>query len=103
MAERDERKLPIPIVRVEQLYPFPHEQLLEIFARYPNATSVCWAQEEPENMGAWGFIFHNLSTRLPDSLELSYSARVESASPATGSAKIHEQEQAELIERALGV
>lgn len=101
MAERDEKKLQVPVVRVEQLYPFPHEQLLEIFTRYPNATSVCWAQEEPENMGAWGFIFHNLSKWLPDGLELTSSARVESASPATGSAKIHEQEQQELIQKAL--
>ncbi|MEA2461080.1 MAG: multifunctional 2-oxoglutarate metabolism enzyme, partial [Actinomycetota bacterium] len=102
-AERDEQKLPIPVVRVEQLYPFPLNQLLEIFERYPNATSLCWAQEEPENMGAWGFVFHNLSTRLPDRLDLTYAARVESASPATGSAKIHEQEQQELIHKALGL
>jgi 2-oxoglutarate decarboxylase len=101
MAERDEKKLSIPIVRVEQLYPFPHEQLLEAISRYPNATSVRWAQEEPENMGAWGFVFHNLSRRLPKGLDLSHSARVESASPATGSAKIHEQEQQELIQKAL--
>jgi 2-oxoglutarate dehydrogenase complex dehydrogenase (E1) component-like enzyme len=62
---------------------------------------VRWAQEEPENMGAWGFVFHNLSRRLPKGLDLSHSARVESASPATGSAKIHEQEQQELIQKAL--
>jgi 2-oxoglutarate dehydrogenase E1 component len=99
--KRDEMEVPIPIVRVEQLYPFPLEQVLDIASRYPNLESVCWTQEEPENMGAWTFVFHKLAGRLPDGVELTYSARVESASPSTGSAKIHEQEQQELIQKAL--
>jgi 2-oxoglutarate dehydrogenase E1 component len=102
-AERDEEKAAIPIIRVEQLYPFPLQQLLDAIESYPNATTVCWAQEEPENMGAWTFVFHQLARRLPENINLEYSARIESASPATGSAKIHEQEQQELIQKALAL
>jgi multifunctional 2-oxoglutarate metabolism enzyme len=56
MRERDRREVPAAVVRVEQLYPFPSEQLTEVLAAYPSATDVCWVQEEPENMGAWGFV-----------------------------------------------
>ncbi|MDQ4027930.1 MAG: multifunctional oxoglutarate decarboxylase/oxoglutarate dehydrogenase thiamine pyrophosphate-binding subunit/dihydrolipoyllysine-residue succinyltransferase subunit, partial [Actinomycetota bacterium] len=97
---RDERTAPAAIVRVEQLYPFPTDQILDVLSRYPNATEIKWVQEEPENMGAWTFIFRHLSRSLPDRLTLDYIARPESASPATGSARVHEQEQQELIERA---
>jgi multifunctional 2-oxoglutarate metabolism enzyme len=97
---RDERKAPAAIVRVEQLYPFPKDQILDILSRYPNATEIKWVQEEPENMGAWTFMFRHLSRSLPDRLTLDYIARPESASPATGSARVHEQEQQEMIDRA---
>ena len=60
MAARDERKAPVAIVRVEQLYPLPSEQMLDIVQhRYPNAKEIRWLQEEPENMGAWNFIEHH--------------------------------------------
>jgi 2-oxoglutarate dehydrogenase E1 component len=103
MEERDEREVPAAIVRLEQLYPFPLEQLQEILKRYPNATALCWAQEEPENMGGWRFVFHNLMGWLPPELPLTYAARIESGSPATGSPKIHEQEQQMVIDNALSV
>ncbi|HEX2240204.1 MAG TPA: multifunctional oxoglutarate decarboxylase/oxoglutarate dehydrogenase thiamine pyrophosphate-binding subunit/dihydrolipoyllysine-residue succinyltransferase subunit [Actinomycetota bacterium] len=97
---RTERDAPAAIVRVEQLYPFPRTQLEEIFDRYTNAAEVRWVQEEPENMGAWAFIHHRLEGRLADRLELAFAARAESASPATGSHTVHEQEQEELLEHA---
>jgi 2-oxoglutarate decarboxylase len=100
MDERDERKAPAAVVRVEQMYPFPQEELDDIFARYPNLEEIRWVQEEPENMGAWWFMFHHLSGNLPAGVKLSHAGRYESASPATGSAKVHEQEQREVIERA---
>ena len=100
MAERDRRKVPAAVVRVEQLYPFPGEQLDEIFASYPNATEVRWVQEEPPNMGAWHFMHFHLTDRLPNDIELAVSSRAESASPATGSQTIHQQEQEELIRNA---
>ncbi|MEA2453106.1 MAG: multifunctional 2-oxoglutarate metabolism enzyme [Actinomycetota bacterium] len=95
--ERDERKAPVAIVRVEQLYPFPDEQLDEVFARYPKAEEIRWVQEEPRNMGAWGFVYSKLARKLWGERKLTVSSRAESASPATGSSTIHAQEQEELI------
>jgi multifunctional 2-oxoglutarate metabolism enzyme len=99
-AERDKRNAPVAVVRVEQLYPFPHQQLLDIFERYPSATGLRWVQEEPENMGAWFFMRQWLAHRLPERLTLDYVARPESASPATGSARVHEQEEEDILETA---
>jgi 2-oxoglutarate decarboxylase len=98
--ERDARSAPAAVVRVEQLYPFPEEQLQEVLESYPNATKVCWVQEEPQNMGAWGFMFARLRSLLDERLTLSHAARAESASPATGNHKVHEQEQEELLAAA---
>ncbi|MDQ3955706.1 MAG: multifunctional oxoglutarate decarboxylase/oxoglutarate dehydrogenase thiamine pyrophosphate-binding subunit/dihydrolipoyllysine-residue succinyltransferase subunit [Actinomycetota bacterium] len=100
-ARREEKNLAAAIVRLEQIYPFPEDQLLEILGRYPNATEVCWAQDEPENMGAWTFMHARLHRVLRDKYKLSHVARAESASPATGSSKLHEKEGADLIDRAL--
>ncbi|MDP9225344.1 MAG: multifunctional oxoglutarate decarboxylase/oxoglutarate dehydrogenase thiamine pyrophosphate-binding subunit/dihydrolipoyllysine-residue succinyltransferase subunit, partial [Actinomycetota bacterium] len=100
LEERNKRKAPMAIVRVEQLYPFPHGQLLEIFERYPNAEGVRWVQEEPENMGGWFFVRQWLARRLPERLTLDFAARPESASPASGSARIHEQEEEDILAAA---
>jgi len=101
MAKRDEEGKPAAVVRVEQLYPFPGDQLRDVFERYPSATEVVWVQEEPENMGAWRFVSNHLRSKLQERLLLTHVSRPESGSPATGSAKIHEQEQQELLARAL--
>jgi multifunctional 2-oxoglutarate metabolism enzyme len=98
--QRIERNAPVAIVRVEQLYPWPGEQLGVIFDRYPNATEVRWVQEEPENMGAWSFVHARMHRLLRDERKLSHVARYESASPATGSSQVHAQEQDELMEAA---
>jgi 2-oxoglutarate dehydrogenase complex dehydrogenase (E1) component-like enzyme len=100
MDERDEREDPCAVVRVEQMYPFPQSQLEAIYRRYPHLEEVRWVQEEPENMGAWWFMFRHLSGKLPDGIVLGHAARYESASPATGSVRVHEQEQRELLDRA---
>jgi 2-oxoglutarate decarboxylase len=100
MAERDKRQAPVAVVRIEQLYPFPRDQLAEIFERYPNADEVRYVQEEPENMGAWAFVHARLHSFLPERFRLSHASRPESASPATGSSHVHEQEHKDLIERA---
>jgi multifunctional 2-oxoglutarate metabolism enzyme len=100
MAERDERELDVPVVRVEQVYPFPGSQLVDILGRYPNATDVCWAQEEPGNMGAWTFVSGPLLevlVELGDGRSLRHAARKASPSPATGQHVIHEQEQQRLL------
>lgn len=85
----------VAIVRIEQLYPFPKEQLNVIRKKYSKAEFV-WAQEEPENMGAWRFIRHNLL-----SWDLSVISREASASPATGFKKIHDEQQAKLVKEAV--
>ena len=100
MEERDKRAASAAIVRLEQLYPFPKEQLEGIFERYGAAREVRWVQEEPLNMGGWMFVHHQLAAQLWGKLDLTVAARVESASPATGSATIHQQEQEQLIDDA---
>ena len=69
---------------------------------YEQATEVVWLQEEPENMGAWGFVHARLHRLLRDRYELHHVSRAESASPATGSAALHQLEQADLLARAIG-
>ena len=92
----------IALVRVEQLYPFAEERVSEILARYPATAEVVWAQEEPGNMGAWRFMCKVMPPLLEATgRELRYAGRAESASPATGSGKRHQQEQAEVVSDAL--
>jgi len=102
MAERDARDLDVAVVRIEQLYPWPEDRLLEVLRSHPNAREVVWVQEEPENMGPWSFVHGRLHRLLRDAYELRHVSRGESGSPATGSHAIHVQEQAQLVERALG-
>jgi 2-oxoglutarate dehydrogenase E1 component len=83
------------IIRLEQLYPFPQKQLDKILNEYQTHTKKIWLQEEPENMGAWSYIFRKLS-----SISIKLISRPESASPATGSHKHHEKQQQELIAKA---
>jgi len=83
------------IVRLEQLYPLPMKQIRKVMDRYKNAEEYMWVQEEPENMGAWSHLLRNFHE-----VQLKLVARSASASPATGSHKQHEKEQADLIQRA---
>ena len=91
-----------PVVRVEQLYPIPVEELTAARLHYPALESVVWVQEEPENMGAYGFVHAQLHHRgvLPEGVRFGHVAREESGSPASGSATVHEREQGRLLERA---
>ena len=82
------------LIRIEQLYPFPKKQLDTIIKKYNNAKQITWAQEEPENMGAYTYLM-----RQWKHISFRCVARKESASPATGSYKSHDREQKELIER----
>jgi 2-oxoglutarate decarboxylase len=91
----------VALVRLEQYYPLPAADLTAVLDEYPNA-EVMWVQEEPENQGAWPFIGLELPRHL-NGRALSVSSRPASASPATGSNKRSAQEQAALIEKALGL
>ena len=103
---RDKGVKDVAIVRVEQLYPFPRTSLARTLAPYRNA-EVVWCQEEPENMGAWTFLDRkiegvlreiDIKAKRPD-----YVGRIEAASPATGLAKVHQQQQEALVRDALGL
>lgn len=93
----------VSIVRMEQFYPFPLTRLREVLGRYPNARQLVWAQEEPKNMGGWTFVEQRLENLLPRCERPIYVGRAPSASPATGSYAIHQAEQAQLVNKALGV
>jgi 2-oxoglutarate decarboxylase len=104
MVARDKAGLDgVAIVRVEQLHPWPGEQIASIVAGYPSVESVVWLQEEPQNMGAYGFVRDRLAQLLGGSVALDAVTRVASGSPATGSHAMHELEQADLLTRALAV
>ncbi len=100
LAERDRIGAPAAIVRVEQLYPWPYEQVAATLDRYPNARQLVWLQEEPENMGPWNGIKGRLYETHEDSHTIRRVSRTEAGSPATGSGAIHRQEQEELLARA---
>lgn len=105
LQERRERKIKdVYIMRIEQLYPFPHEVLVEEFAKYPNA-DIVWCQEEHKNMGAWTFVDRRIEDALTKAKHKAgrpkYVGRVEAASPATGSLQAHNAQQAKLIDEAL--
>lgn len=88
------------IIRMEQIYPQPVEHLKAELAKYPNAEDFAWVQEEPANQGAWSFVALNLLEHL-EGVRLRRISRPAAAAPAVGSAKMHDAEQAALIEAAL--
>ena len=96
-AERDKRGAKYAIVRLEQLYPFPIEQIRQILAKYKNAKELVWLQEEPENMGPRYFVDDRIWSLKQEGYKLHHVARVESGSPATGSKTIHDQELDDLM------
>ena len=89
------------VARLEQLYPLPHRKLGALFERYPNLESVRWTQEEPANQGAWPFLGLALTEQFPELVgKLKRVSRRPMAAPATGLAKVHEVEQAEVVQNA---
>ena len=86
----------LAFVRLEQLYPFPESQLLEIIKKYGESAKYVWAQEEPENMGAWSFIL-----RKWQFTPIVCHSRMESGSPASGSSKVHEIRHNAIIDKVM--
>jgi 2-oxoglutarate dehydrogenase E1 component len=92
----------VAIVRVEQLYPFPHKAFSSELKKYPNATEVVWCQDEPQNQGAWFFVQHYLHENMAEGQRLGYAGRAASASPAVGYSHLHQEQQKALVEGAFG-
>jgi len=88
------------VIRIEQLYPFPHKQFAAELKRYPNAAEVAWCQEEPQNQGAWYQTAHYLRENMREDQKLYYAGRPASASPAGGYAARHNERQKTLAEQA---
>ncbi|MCT8962965.1 2-oxoglutarate dehydrogenase E1 component [Pseudomonas veronii] len=103
---RAEGREDIAIVRIEQLYPFPEDDLMEIIAPYTNLTHVVWCQEEPMNQGAWYSSQHHLRRSIGNhnkALGLEYAGRDASAAPACGYASMHAEQQEKLLQDAFTV
>jgi 2-oxoglutarate dehydrogenase E1 component len=91
-------------VRIEQLYPFPYDDLEEILTKYQNVQEFIWCQEEPLNQGAWFSHRHRIQRvldRLGDGLEVSLVSRPAAAAPAVGLMKLHLQQQKDLVNEAI--
>ncbi|MCW8332757.1 2-oxoglutarate dehydrogenase E1 component [Vibrio sp. SCSIO 43135] len=93
----------VAIVRIEQLYPFPLEEVQATIAQYKNVTDFVWCQEEPQNQGAWYSSQHNFRAAIPAGADLKYAGRPASASPAVGYMSVHLKQQKALIEDALNL
>ena len=99
--KREEKGLDdVAILRVEQLYPFPHKAFAAELKKYPNATEVVWCQDEPQNQGAWFFVQHYIHENMLPGQKLGYAGRAASASPAVGYAHLHQEQQKNLVEAA---
>ena len=105
--QKQQKQVSMMLVRLEQLYPFPQKQILQLFALCPKLEKVYWVQEEPKNMGAWSFILSSWQEMLEkvafSHLSLNYIGRERKASPATGSAKRHKEEQDKMIQQCFQV
>lgn len=89
------------ILRVEQLYPFPEQEIRRFLARFRNVKEIVWTQEEPKNMGAWTYMEPRLRELLPAGVKLDYAGRPERSSPATGFQHVHVVEQQQILSKVL--
>jgi 2-oxoglutarate dehydrogenase E1 component len=103
VARREEKGTSdVAIVRVEQLYPFPHKAFAAELKKYPNATEIIWCQDEPQNQGAWFYVQHYIHENMLAGQRLGYAGRAASASPAVGYAHLHQEQQKALVSAAFG-
>ncbi|MCF4009438.1 2-oxoglutarate dehydrogenase E1 component [Rheinheimera sp. UJ63] len=104
LEERRKREqTDVAIVRVEQLYPFPHEEMAEVLSQYQHVTDFVWCQEEPQNQGAWYCSQHHFRAAIPKTGYLNYAGREASSSPAVGYLSVHNKQQQALVNDALTV
>lgn len=100
MALSNQRNPAVALVRVEQLYPWPHEEIQKVMESYPAIEEVVWVQEEPRNMGAWTWVQPQLRVSAGAALGVRYIGRSERASPAEGYNDAHNTEQARIVNAA---
>jgi 2-oxoglutarate dehydrogenase E1 component len=101
VKKREEKKASdVAIIRVEQLYPFPHKAFAAEIKKYSNATELVWCQDEPQNQGAWFFVQHYIHENMTEGQKLGYAGRPASASPAVGYAHLHQDQQKALLDQA---
>lgn len=93
----------VAIVRVEQLYPFPHDELADVLSQYQHVTDFVWCQEEPQNQGAWYCSQHHFRSAIPKAGYLTYAGRDASSSPAVGYLSVHNKQQQALVNDALTI
>ncbi|HUS64371.1 MAG TPA: 2-oxoglutarate dehydrogenase E1 component [Kofleriaceae bacterium] len=106
LEERERRGLQpaaAPLLRLEQMYPYPLAEVRALLASYPALERVVWVQEEPRNMGAYRNLRHRLEGSLPDGVALEYVGRDSRAVPATGSFEVHQQEENAILDGALAI
>jgi 2-oxoglutarate dehydrogenase E1 component len=99
-ARRERGEEGVAIVRIEQLYPFPHKALASELKKYPQLTEIMWCQDEPQNQGAWFYVQHHLLENMAEGQKLGYAGRPASASPAVGYYAKHNEQQKALIDAA---
>ena len=100
---RKHEQTDVAIIRIEQLYPFPHVEIAEVVSRFKHVKDWIWCQEEPQNQGAWYCSQHHFWSSLPEGATLTYAGRKASASPAVGYISIHNQQQKALVDDALTI
>ncbi|MGI5309702.1 2-oxoglutarate dehydrogenase E1 component [Rheinheimera sp. WS51] len=93
----------VAIIRVEQLYPFPHDEMAKVLNDYQHVTDFVWCQEEPQNQGAWYCSQHHFRGAIPQAGNLTYAGREASSSPAVGYLSVHNKQQQALINDALTI
>ena len=104
LQAREDRKITdVAIIRIEQLYPFPKEELMAILKTYANAKQMIWCQEEPQNQGAWFTIQHNILACLQNTQALRYAGRPFAAAPAVGSHALHVEELKAFIDDVFSI
>ncbi len=99
-ARAEKKSNDVAILRVEQLYPFPHKAFATEIKKYPNASELVWCQDEPQNQGAWFFVQHYVHENMVEGQKLGYAGRAASASPAVGYSHLHQEQQKALLDQA---
>ena len=101
-SRADRKGADVAIIRVEQLYPFPHKAFAAELKKYPQLSEIVWCQDEPQNQGAWFFVQHYVHENMTDGQKLGYAGRPASASPAVGYSHLHQEQLKSLLDQAFG-